>query len=860
MAKINELLKTEVIPLSEELSPLDDPESTLKTAMATLGKTNADWNHHFDAVTLVRRVVVHNSEQIVNAKLKNVIMAVLDQVDNLRSLVSRNAITCMGDIFVKLGKLVDAELDYVLPRLLKKYGESNKFYEEETDRALKQLIANTNSAKSLSVLILNASHKNVLVRSKVALFIATCITGSMGARVLKFKELPALLKSIAQLLQDGSSETRIRAKQTVYAVYNYMTEDEFEKLIQKHVSPTEVRVLKETITKLKKEQSISSRTGDPSDESNSHATTPVRSPIQSSTTSPVSTPAPTNTTPSTPTHSGIPRSSNPPSTSSKSFLSLRGKNATETPEKKEQAPPEMTRRDSHASGKPPAPSEYLFKTPTKAETVLNDMEENISVAVRVRPMAKDERGREIWKVDDETQTVMCVDEVSNSNRALQFTYDYTFGPNAKSTQDIYEQIGQNIVYSVMEGYNGTIFAYGQTNSGKTYTMMGNEENPGFIPLAIASIFDYIKNTPQREFLLRVSYLEIYNEVINDLLRLEGSNLNVREDKKRGIFVDGLKEEIVVSPEHVMHVINSGEAHRHVASTDYNLISSRSHTIFRMIIESNLLGEGDKRTKVSGLTLIDLAGSEKVVSESSLRKREGAFINKSLLTLGTIISKLSERKKGEKIGHLPYRDSKLTRILEHTLSGNSKIAIIATITPASPNFEETTNTLKFATRAKKVTKEKATINIDDEKALLAKYKHEIEELRSKLVLAEDAEKKLKELQDLNQSQQVEELKRELSEQEELRTSLEEKIKQLTKLILVSANVDSRPRGQTSMSRRDRSITLKQPSLDKGAPRSSIPVDSLLRSSVDINTSDYDHNESQSTSQKLYALEKSTKRCQ
>jgi len=386
-------------------------------------------------------------------------------------------------------------------------------------------------------------------------------------------------------------------------------------------------------------------------------------------------------------------------------------------------------------------------------------------------------------------------------------------------------VGANIVYSVMEGYNGTIFAYRQTNSGKTYTMMGTSENPGFIPLAIANIFDYIKNTPQREFLLRVSYLEIYNEVINDLLRMEGSNLNIREDKKKGIFVEGLKEEIVVSPEHVMHVINSGEAHRHVASTDYNLISSRSHTIFRMIIESNLIGDTSEKahTRVSALTLIDLAGSEKVVSDSAMRKREGAYINKSLLTLGTIISKLSERKKGEKIGYLPYRDSKLTRILEPSLSGNSKIAIIATITPASPCFEETSNTLKFATRAKKVSKEIATVNEDSEKALLLKYKTEIEELKRKLELAQEAETKLKEMQDLNQNQQVEELKKELIEQEELRSSLEEKIKQLTKLILVSASVDnSRTRTFTvtqvaDSMKRARSATMKQQPGVKGPPQ-------------------------------------------
>jgi len=340
-------------------------------------------------------------------------------------------------------------------------------------------------------------------------------------------------------------------------------------------------------------------------------------------------------------------------------------------------------------------------------------------------------------------------------------------------------------------------------------MMGTDENPGFIPLAINSIFENIKSNTQREFLLRVSYMEIYNEVINDLLRSEGGNLAIREDPKKGIFIEGLKEEIVVSPEHVLHVINSGEARRHVASTDYNLMSSRSHTVFRLLIESNNIGDQDSKSiRVSALTLIDLAGSEKVVSNSSVRKREGAHINKSLLTLGTVISKLSERKKGEKIGHLPYRDSKLTRILEPTLGGNSRISLLCTITPASGNFEETHNTLKFATRAKKVTN-KAKYGTDQEKALIGKYRQEIDELKQRLDEAEQREKILVEMNDKSEtasntsefdSKLVEGLKQQLQDQENLRISYEEKIKQLTKLIIVSSSVPQAP-----PEKRNRSIT-------------------------------------------------------
>jgi len=230
----------------------------------------------------------------------------------------------------------------------------------------------------------------------------------------------------------------------------------------------------------------------------------------------------------------------------------------------------------------------------------------------------------------------------------------------------------------------------------------------------------------------------------------------------------------------------------VASTEFNLMSSRSHTVFRMIIESNLIKDPSEKkpVRVSALTLIDLAGSEKVVSENSLRRREGAYINKSLLTLGTVISKLSERKKGEPIGHLPYRDSKLTRILEPSLSGNSRIAVIGTLTPGSDSIEETISTLKFASRAKKITN-KPAVNEDNESTQIVRFKKEIEDLKKKLEVAQEAEEKLHDLETElnNKGEHEEELRQQLQDQESLRASLEEKIKQLTKLILVSTSVDT-----------------------------------------------------------------------
>ncbi|KAI8815166.1 P-loop containing nucleoside triphosphate hydrolase protein, partial [Cladochytrium replicatum] len=295
---------------------------------------------------------------------------------------------------------------------------------------------------------------------------------------------------------------------------------------------------------------------------------------------------------------------------------------------------------------------------------------------------------------------------------------------------LYDRTTRKIVWSAMEGINGTVFAYGQTASGKTYTMMGIEEQPGVIPQAVED------EAGDREYLLRVSYLEIYNETIRDLLSPEIADVRIHEDRKRGVYVSPLKEEIVTTPKQVMKVIQRGEQNRHFGSTDYNEHSSRSHTIFQMIIESR---DGSpatpvmaKRagvsptTKLRGANLIDLAGSEKATTDLD-RRKEGSFINKSLLTLGNVISKLTE----EKGGHIPFRDSKLTRILQPSLSGNANIAVVCTVSPAAGNYDETLNTLKFAARVKKVTVNAKANQVLDDKALLQKYRNEIMQLKSQM---------------------------------------------------------------------------------------------------------------------------------
>ncbi|KAH7315695.1 hypothetical protein KP509_21G061300 [Ceratopteris richardii] len=269
-------------------------------------------------------------------------------------------------------------------------------------------------------------------------------------------------------------------------------------------------------------------------------------------------------------------------------------------------------------------------------------------------------------------------------------------------------------------------------------MRGTQDTPGIIPLAVHDVFKNLEKAVDREFLLRMSYMEIYNEDINDLLAPEQTKLQVHESLERGIFVAGLREEIVANPEQVLQLMDFGEAHRHVGETNMNVHSSRSHTIFRMVIESRDKSQDDSvgfscdAVRVSVLNLVDLAGSERVAKTGAegARLKEGTHINKSLMVLGTVINKLSEGIQNQG-GHIPYRDSKLTRILQPSLGGNARTAIICNITPALVHVDESKGTLQFASRAIHVTNCAQVNEVLTDAALLKRQKKEIEELRSKL---------------------------------------------------------------------------------------------------------------------------------
>ncbi|TYH47047.1 hypothetical protein ES332_D11G384100v1 [Gossypium tomentosum] len=427
--------------------------------------------------------------------------------------------------------------------------------------------------------------------------------------------------------------------------------------------------------------------------------------------------------------------------------------------------------------------------------------ERIHVTVRSRPLSSEDAKTSPWRIS--------ANSIFIPNHSTKFEFDRIFGEDCK-TGEVYEARTKEIVAAAVRGFNGTVFAYGQTNSGKTHTMRGSATEPGVIPRAVHDLFDIIQQGVDREFLLRMSYMEIYNEEINDLLAPEHRKLQIHESIERGIYVAGLREEIVASPQQVLDLMEFGESHRHIGETNMNLHSSRSHTIFRMIIESRDRtedGGGDSvsscdAVRVSVLNLVDLAGSERAAKTGAegVRLKEGSHINKSLMTLGTVIKKLSEGAESQG-GHVPYRDSKLTRILQPALGGNANTAIICNITLAQIHADETKSSLQFASRALRVTNCARVNEILTDAALLKRQKKEIEELRAKLQgsRSEHLEEEILNLRNTLLQSEVErerialELEEEKKAQVERERVLQEqakKIKNLSSMVLYSSRDESR----------------------------------------------------------------------
>ena len=308
-----------------------------------------------------------------------------------------------------------------------------------------------------------------------------------------------------------------------------------------------------------------------------------------------------------------------------------------------------------------------------------------------------------------------------------------------------------IVDSVLEGFNGTILAYGQTSSGKTHTMLGpdidDDVNKGIIPRMVAGIFGKIESAPEDiEFTVKVSFIEIYNEKIRDLLDPKKMNLKVREDKDTGVFVKDMTESYVGGEDEVFSLLKIGNENRAIGVTDMNSQSSRSHSCFILQIEQKNLTDFSSRT--GKIFLVDLAGSERISKTGAQGEtlKEANSINKSLTVLGLVIFKLTDGKSS----HIPYRDSKLTHILQESLGGNSKTSLVVTCSPSIFNEQETISTLKFGQRAKQI-QNKAKVNkelsVKELKYLLQKLEKELGVKNKRITsLEEYVEELLKKLGD------------------------------------------------------------------------------------------------------------------
>ncbi|KAK2381663.1 ATP binding microtubule motor family protein [Trifolium repens] len=366
----------------------------------------------------------------------------------------------------------------------------------------------------------------------------------------------------------------------------------------------------------------------------------------------------------------------------------------------------------------------------KMNGVMSGCEEKILVLLRLRPLSE----REIsanesadWECINDTTILYRNTLREGSTFPSAYTFDRVFRGDC-DTKQVYEEGPKEIALSVVSGINSSIFAYGQTSSGKTYTMVGITE------FAVADIFDYIKRHEERAFALKFSAIEIYNEIVRDLLSTDNTPLRLRDDPERGPILEKLMEETLQDWDHFQELISFCEDQRQVGETYLNERSSRSHQIIRLTIESSareFLGKGNSTTLSASVNFVDLAGSERAsqVSSAGVRLKEGCHINRSLLTLSTVIRKLSNCKG--KQGHVNYRDSKLTRILQPCLGGNARTAIICTLSPARSHVEQTRNTLLFACCAKEVTT-KAQVNVVmSDKALVKQLQKELARLEGEL---------------------------------------------------------------------------------------------------------------------------------
>ncbi|XP_047993902.1 kinesin-like protein Klp61F isoform X2 [Leguminivora glycinivorella] len=441
-----------------------------------------------------------------------------------------------------------------------------------------------------------------------------------------------------------------------------------------------------------------------------------------------------------------------------------------------------------------------------------DKNQNIQVFVRLRPLNQRERDiKSLGVVEVVNGREVVVRQSQQTSLTKKFTFDRAFGPHTKQIE-VYQQVVSPLIKEVLCGYNCTVFAYGQTGTGKTHTMVGestgdenvnwqNDPLAGIIPRALSQLFDELRIS-NTEYTVRVSYLELYNEELFDLLSSseDNSKLRIYEDvtRKGANIVNGLEEITVYNKNEVYKIMEQGQERKRVASTLMNAQSSRSHTVFTIVAhmkENNQ--EGEELVKIGKLNLVDLAGSENISKAGSdnpakkERARECVNINQSLLTLGRVITALVERHP-----HIPYRESKLTRILQESLGGRTKTSIIATVSPGHKDLEETMSTLEYAHRAKNIQNKPEVNQKMTKTAMLKEYAEEIDKLKRDLQAARDkngvcissetfAEMNLKEEEQRKEIQELLLKKRAMEEErdrmetvfKELNQTLEERVSEL-----------------------------------------------------------------------------------
>ena len=388
---------------------------------------------------------------------------------------------------------------------------------------------------------------------------------------------------------------------------------------------------------------------------------------------------------------------------------------------------------------------------------------NILVCVRCRPLSSSEKqlsSYETIKIMD--KMVILTDPIEyngptaifkNRNKDQTYAFDYAFDKFTKQ-KTVFEKSTKFLIDGVVNGYNATVFAYGATGAGKTFTMLGTELNPGIMVLTLEELFDKVNSFYDRDYKLKFWLLEIYNENIRDLLKNNGKNslentnneyLDLREDPEKGIVVSGITEISVTNSNEMLKILKRGNRNRTQEATGANETSSRSHAILQVSIEYKEKNSGiDFQIHFSKLSLIDLAGSERAAATNNkgIRLIEGANINRSLLTLGNCINALCEANlRGKKI-HIPYRDSKLTRLLKDSLGGNARTVMIANVSPSINTFDDTYNTLKYANRAKNI-KTSVTRNVLNAQYHISNYeniintlKEENERLKNELLSKEE----------------------------------------------------------------------------------------------------------------------------